>query len=210
MNKQRNDKNAFNNSLGSVGRLKGRWQNYPTGSPKSQVTGKTMNMKVKKIQPTSPPITEHQKFAIATLRLENRILNFQQNPYPKDPKTRTASYYFRSSIQKRIIGGQVLIATLDNKCITQKEIREITKLTKGIVSKVCSESVEAGWFHCNTVENVPCYTTDELINRSVLEYTHQMWSDTDDPILIEVCRRFDILYLQNKLDADGSRGEPET
>ena len=30
------------------------------------------------------------------------------------------------------------------------KLREITKLTKGIVSKVCSECVGAGWFHlCN-------------------------------------------------------------
>ena len=159
----------------------------------------------------APPITEQQKFAIATLKLENRLLNFQQNPYPKDPKTRSASYYFRSSIQKRIIGGQVLIATLDNKCITQKEIREITKLTKGIVSKVCKECVEAGWFHiCNTDGNAPCYITDKLINESGLIYTKNMWCDTGDPILIEVLRRFNVMYTQDILNELSSRGEPET
>jgi hypothetical protein len=42
--------------------------------------------------------------------------------------------------------------------------------------------------------------TDELINNSAQYYTTNMWSDTDDPILIEFCRRFDIMYMQNKLD----------
>ena len=52
-----NNRNVFINSLGSVGRLKGNWCNYPTGSPIKghQKTGKSMKMKVKKIQPTPPP-----------------------------------------------------------------------------------------------------------------------------------------------------------
>ena len=209
MNKQRNDKNAFNNSLGSVGRLKGRWQNYPTGSPTSQVTGKSMNMKVKKVQPTPPPISERMKFTIASLKLENRILNYQNNPIPKDPKERASSTYFRSSIQKRLVAGVILINTLENKCTTQKQIREKTGLSKGIVSKVCNECVEAGWFHLKFTDmNVPCYMTDDIVNNSASYYTKKMWSDTDDPILIEFCRRFDIMYMQNKLDEMGSRGEP--
>lgn len=210
MNKQRNDRNAFNNSLGTVSRLKGRWQNYPTGSPTSQVSGKSMNMKVKKVQATPPPpISERMKFTIATLKLENRILNYQNNPIPKDPKERSASVYFRSSIQKRLIAGAILINTLENKCTTQKEIRERTGLSKGIVSKVCNECVEAGWFHLKFTDmNVPCYKTDDIVNNSASLYTKKMWSDTDDPILIEFCRRFDIMYMQSKLDEMGSRGEP--
>lgn len=44
-------------SLGSVGRIKKGWQNYPQGSPIKghQKTGKSMKMKVKQIQPTPPP-----------------------------------------------------------------------------------------------------------------------------------------------------------
>jgi len=253
MNKKRNDKNAFNSSLGSVSRLKGRWQNYPTGSPtsqtsgksmtknefikkpmfqpiniinappklnsKSQVSGKSMNMKVKQVQPTPPPINDccnetadgKLKFTIASLKLECRILNYQNNPKPKDPKERARSIYFRSSIQKRLIAGAILINTLENKCTTQKEIRERTGLSKGIVSKVCNECVEAGWFHLKYTDmNVPCYTTDDTINNSALYYTAKMWEDIDDPLLIEFCRRFDMKYMQNKLDEEGSRCEPET
>ena len=156
MNKQRNDKRIFLGNLGSVSRMKNGWQNYPTGSPKNtegsydykldsnpktaspkgQTSGKSMNMKVKQVQPTPPPpISERMKFTIASLKLENRILNYQNNPIPKDPKERASSTYFRSSIQKRLVAGVILINTLENKCTTQKEIRERTGLSKGIVSK---------------------------------------------------------------------------
>ena len=220
MNKQRNDRNAFNSSLGSVGRLKGRWQNYPTGSPQRDSKQEPMkgslvadmkeyNEYWDKNTPKPPPISERMKFTIASLKLENRILNYQNNPIPKDPKERASSTYFRSSIQKRLVAGVILINTLENKCTTQKQIREKTGLSKGIVSKVCNECVEAGWFHLKFTDmNVPCYMTDDIVNNSASYYTKKMWSDTDDPILIEFCRRFDIMYMQNKLDEMGSRGEP--
>ena len=34
--RDQNNKNVFSKSLGSVGRLKGKWQNYPTGSPQHE------------------------------------------------------------------------------------------------------------------------------------------------------------------------------
>lgn len=40
-----NNTNVFINSLGSVGRIKKGWQNYPTGSP----------IKGHQIQPNPPP-----------------------------------------------------------------------------------------------------------------------------------------------------------
>jgi hypothetical protein len=149
----------------------------------------------------APPNSEKLKFTIASLKLENRMLNFQNNPIPKNPKERASSTYFRSSLQKRLVASTILINTFEGNCTTQKEIREKTGLSKGMVSKICSECVEAGWFHIKYLSDyTPCYMTDELINNSASYYTTNMWSDTDDPILIEFCRRFDIMYMQNKLD----------
>ena len=75
-----NNKNAFISSLGSVGRLKGNWQNYPTGSPANQNRQGTLNeqlsywnsqkRKISQEEYLEKTLLENAAFQLATIEIE--------------------------------------------------------------------------------------------------------------------------------------------
>ena len=146
MTNNQNNKNVFTRSLGSVGRLKGNWQNYPTGSPnKDQRNGKTMKMKVKKIQATSPP---PKQLVINNIANEISILNYKAHPLPEDQKQRACSMYFRGDNNRRLIAGFLILQTLKDLGTTQKQMKEkFSYMSKGFISNVFKESIIAEWFY---------------------------------------------------------------
>ena len=77
---------------------------------------------------------------IDSLATELSFFNYQNYPIPNDPKMRRATFYFRSHVNKRIIGAFVVLKTLQDKCITQKEVRDyFPQLKKAFVSKKRNE-----------------------------------------------------------------------
>lgn len=206
------NRNAFFNSLGSVGRLKGNWQNYPTGSPQrdskqepmkgsikeyqdywqgdNQVTGKSMDMKVKKIQPTSPPkldkkvkdypneINAFRKPLINNLIFELQVLNYKYNPLPEDKKQRACSLYFRGDNNRRLIGGFIILQTLKDLYTSQRQVKEeYDYMSKAFISNVFKDAVDANWFtkkQSLVSPNLFIYYASPLLMEGALEYYHNV------------------------------------
>ena len=96
------------------------WPNPATGSPKEKL--------------------------IKALKAEIAVLDFSHSPLSEVPEERAASLYFRSNIKRRLIGAFVLLKPFEEKWVTQKDLIEQFKLSKGFVCQVFSDAVEAGWF----------------------------------------------------------------
>ena len=120
---------------------------------------------------------------IHNLSLELAFFNYQNYPIPNDPKMRRATFYFRSHVDKRIIGAFVTLKTLQNKCLTQKELMDyFPHLKKAFVSKVFNHCVEEGWFtsHPSHVsEKIKCYQASELMIKSSIYYHTKYVSSRD-------------------------------
>tara|TARA_R100001129_G_scaffold118819_2_gene82291 strand:+ start:673 stop:1152 length:480 start_codon:yes stop_codon:yes gene_type:complete len=111
---------------------------------------------------------------IHNLSLELAFFNYQNYPIPNDPKMRRATFYFRSHLDKRLIGAFVTLRTFMKRWSTQKQILErFPHLKKAFVSLVFKHCVEEGWFtsHPSHVsEKIKCYQVSELMIKSSIYY----------------------------------------
>ena len=111
---------------------------------------------------------------IDILATELSFFNYQNYPMPNDINMRRATFYFRSHVNKRIIGAFVVLKTLQDKYITQKEIRDyFPQLKKAFVSKVINHCVEEELFnacesHIST--KIMCYKANEIMLKSAEYY----------------------------------------
>ena len=136
---------------------------------------------------------------IAALDLELKSLSYKIRPISKKPDQSRASHYFRSSIEKRLIGGLIVRNTLQNKMTQQSEIRDTFKLSKGLVSKVCLECIQEKWFKNVSNNNIQKYISSEMLTQSAKEFTKYVFEDVTEPVILEYLRRFTIKQLQNNL-----------
>ncbi len=140
-------------------------------SPKiSQRNGNKMKMKVKKIQANSPP-NVHQ--IIANISQELTLLNYKNYPITtKEQFQRRCTFYFRSHVNKRIIGGYVTLFTFKNKWITQKEVIDrFPHLKKAFVSLVFKHCVLEGWFIAKRLSpKISCYQVCDMMLNSAKDY----------------------------------------
>jgi hypothetical protein len=138
---------------------------------------------------------------IASLNLQLKSLNFRANPIPKDPKEARASTYFRSSLEKRLIGCVVLRNTLQGKTTSHPELIDTLKISKGLVSKVLGESTEEGWFLIapEKLNGRNQYYAADMLIKSARMFSSKVFEDVQDPIILEFLRRFSISQLQNNL-----------
>tara|TARA_S200000501_G_scaffold120877_1_gene113711 strand:- start:1440 stop:1919 length:480 start_codon:yes stop_codon:yes gene_type:complete len=147
-----------------------------------QRSGKIMDMKAKKIQATPPPYNIKEGI-INSLATELSFFNYQNYPIPHDPQMRRATHYFRSHMNKRIIGAFVVLKTLQDKCITQKEVRDyFPQLKKAFVSKVFNHCVEEGWFiaiESHISAKIMCYKSDDIMLKSTEYYYTEYVSSRD-------------------------------
>ena len=151
---------------------------------KSQRTGKSMAMKVKKIQATPPPLPNATEVFFTdaqvaeNLAYEMSILSYQNKKLPKRNDIRQATIYFRGHINRRIIGGYVCMKTFQNKCVTQKDIiKQFDFMSKGFVSNTVNECVEAGWFKDLTTSisaKIKCYKAAPLMLESCRQYFNEL------------------------------------
>lgn len=120
---------------------------------------------------------------IDSLATELSFFNYQNYPIPNDPKMRRATFYFRSHVNKRIIGAFVVLKTLQDKCITQKEVRDyFPQLKKAFVSKVFNHCVEEGWFiahESHISAKIMCYKANDIMLKSTEYYYTEYVSSRD-------------------------------
>ena len=111
---------------------------------------------------------------IHNLSLELAFFNYQNYPMPIDPKMARATLYFRSHVDKRIIGAFVTLKTLQKKCITQKEVIDnFPHLKKPFVSKVFNHCLDEEWFvrHPSHISSkIHCYQVSQIMIESSIYY----------------------------------------
>ena len=138
----------------------------------NQEFGRTMPIKVRKIQATPPPDVN---YIITNLSHELTLLNYKNYPIrTTDPYKKRCTFYFRSSTDKRLIGGFVTLITFKNQWVTQKNIlHKFKHLKKAFVSLVFKHCVEEGWFIAqptNSNNNINCYQVCDMMLESAAEY----------------------------------------
>ena len=121
--------------------------------------------------------------AIKSLRFEIAILNFDNFELPNNVEERRASEYFRSCIKRRLIRALVILKTLQNEWMSQKEIVETFNWSKGFVSQVCKDAFEAKWFKkvIRPHKNMPCvplYQATDIIQKSVINYSEYLYNES--------------------------------
>lgn len=205
MTNNQNNSNVFKTSLGAVSKMK-KWNNFPTGSPrnaessydfklnnnpktaspKSQTSGKSMNMKAKKIQATPPP---PKQLVINNIANEISIMNYKGHPLPKDKKQRACSIYFRGDNNRRLIGGFLILQTLKELGTTQKQIKEkFSYMSKGFVSNVFKESIKAEWFYkeqSQVSQNLFIYYASPMMVDGAYNYFNTIESSRDELLFMK-------------------------
>lgn len=148
---------------------------------------------------------------ISAIDLELKSLNYKKRIISKDPKEARASHYFRSSIEKRLIGALIIRNTLKNLGTKQSEIRDHLGLSKGLVSKVCLDCVQEGWFEIiNRASTIVLYRASQMMVESARDFAKSIFEDVKDPVILEFLRRFSIRQIELNLNAvHGMNSETE-
>lgn len=110
---------------------------------------------------------------IANLSQEITLLNYNNYPIKtKDRFQKRCTLYFRSHLNKRIIGGFVTLCTFKNRWVTQKEVIDsFPHLKKAFVSLVFKHCVLEGWFIAKRLSpKVSCYQVCDMMLNSAIEY----------------------------------------
>lgn len=103
MTNNQNNRNVFTKSLGAVGRLKNKWQNYPTGSPANEYRQGTLNEQLTYWNGQKVHIENHQHkllMNIAKLMAEYEFEMYSKISKPKkqnNPFHKINSYFNKSS-----------------------------------------------------------------------------------------------------------------
>lgn len=110
MTNNQNNRNVFTKSLGSVGRLKGRWQNYPTGSPANEHRQGTLNEQLTYWNGQKVHIENHQHkllMNIAKLMAEYEFVMYSKISKESKPSNHFSKIktYFNKSAANCALGA---------------------------------------------------------------------------------------------------------
>ena len=125
-----------------------------------------------------------KKFVIATLNLEQRALNFKNLTYNSEKALGVCQRYFRSSLTRRLIGNEILARTIAGEWSTQAFVRKKFKMSKGQVSLVFNDCVQADWFVKDNSEKngstQPHYQAAKIMITSIEIYQKYIWQGFDE------------------------------
>lgn len=119
----------------------------------------------------------HKDYIISSLEMELQFLNYKNfTQYAQSNDHKRMVNYFRSTIQKRIIGCHMICETLKDKWTLQSEIHQIYNLNRSMISQVIKECMEEGWFIskiCEDKVSQLCYRSNDLMLQRTADYN--MW-----------------------------------
>ena len=119
-----------------------------------------------------PPLVDD---LIKNLSSEITILNYKNNPInTQETNQKRATLYFRSHIDKRLIGAFVTLRTFQNQCVTQKQVLDrFPHLKKPFVSIFFRHCVAEGWFNQRPSDfsnKIFCYEASNMVLKSSRKY----------------------------------------
>ena len=123
---------------------------------------------------TSNITPELRGILIHSLNNQLQVFSYKGYPLPEKQLYKRPTIYFRSCVNKRIIGALVTLKTLQKKCVTQSEVIDyFPHLKKSFVSKVFKHCVEEGWFIAHDTEvskKIKCYHVADMIIQASLDF----------------------------------------
>ena len=152
MTNTQNNKNAFMNSLGSVGRLKGSWQNYPTGSPANQNRQGTLNeqlsywkgqkRRISQEEYLEETLLENAAFQLATIEMQK----YKAVGKPSKSKEYTEiKTYFNGSANKIAYGSLLYTNYFDKTLLKKTIVSSLLSMTHKAAGDMVNECVHKGY-----------------------------------------------------------------
>lgn len=116
-------------------------------------------------------------YMISALEMELEILNYKNFVnYAENAAHNRLITYFRSTLQKRIIGCHMICETLKGKWTLQSEIHDIYNITRSAISQVVKECIEETWFVSKICkdhhQNQLCYKVGDQMLHGTFRYTN--------------------------------------
>ena len=146
-----------------------------------------------------PNYMQNREYIVSAYEMELDILNYKNfKNYTQDVKHNRQVNYFRSSLQKRIIGCHLIKETLNGNWTLQSEIFDIYQITRSLISKIFKECIEEGWFIskiCYDHQQQKCYkVSNELIERSV-NYNYWKYLNANNSKFIKFVKNYNNFLL---------------
>ena len=151
-----------------------------------------------------PKLDQEQKdYIISSLEMELQILNYKNFiQYAKGNDHKRMVNYFRSTIQKRIIGCHLICETLKNKWTLQSEIYQIYNLNRSMISSIIKECMEEGWFIskiCEDKASQLCYQSNDLMLERTAYYNDWKFKSGDNRKIVNFVKNYNNFVLDDIL-----------
>lgn len=152
----------------------------------------------------SPILDQKQKdYIISSLEMELQILNYKNfKNYAKDNDHQRMVNYFRSTLQKRIIGCHMICQTLKGKCTLQSELHQIYNFNRSMISQVIRECMQEGWFVSHICEfhiNQVCYQCNGLMLERTVDYNKWKFKKGNNPKIVNFVKNYNNAVLDDIL-----------
>lgn len=152
----------------------------------------------------SPKLHIDQKekdYIISSLEMELQILNYKNfTQYAKDNNHKRMVNYFRSTLQKRIIGCHMIAETLKGKWTLQSELHQIYNFNRSAISSVIKECLEEGWFIskiCEDHSNQLCYQCNDLMLQRTADYNIWKFKKGNNPKIVNFVKHYNNAVLDD-------------
>ena len=151
-----------------------------------------------------PNLDKKQKdYIISSLEMELQFLNYKNfTQYAKDKDHRRIVNYFRSTIQKRIIGCHLICETLKGKWTLQSELYQIYNINRSMISSVIKECLEEGWFIskiCEDKASQLCYKCNDTMLQRTADYNIWKFRKGNNPKIVSFVKNYNNVVLDNIL-----------
>ena len=146
---------------------------------------------------------KQKDYIISSLEMELQILNYKNfTQYAKDVDHQRMVSYFRSSLQKRIIGCHITCQTFKGKWTLQSELHQIYNFNRSMISQVIKECIEEGWFIskiCEDHSNQLCYRCNETVLKRTADYNIWKFKKGNNPKIVNFVKNYNNAVLDDIL-----------
>jgi len=146
---------------------------------------------------------KHKDYIISSLEMELQILNYKNfTQYAKDSDHKRMVNYFRSTLQKRIIGCHMICETLKDKWTLQSELHQIYNFNRSMISQVIKECLEEGWFISkirNDKASQLCYKSNDFMIQRTADYNMWKFKSGDNRKIVNFVKNYNNSVLDDIL-----------
>ena len=162
-----------------------------------------LNVNPKTASPKHRLDQKEKDYIISSLEMELQILNYKNfTQYAISDDHKRMVNYFRSTLQKRIIGCHMICETLKDKWTLQSEIHQMYNINRSAISSIIKECMEAGWFIskiCEDHSNQLCYRCPDLMVQRTADYNIWKFKKGNNPKIVNFVKNYNNAVLDDIL-----------